>query len=309
MERQIIKIGDSPLSFSVYSVESSPTHKNNPGTVEVIFCLKGTVRFGYAYEDFTLNAGDYIAVDRDAYFLYKGRDNVCVSFYLDMLHYEDKYPYVRHSLYVCEGTDETDVTDYPRPSHLKLKSLMIAALKCAVDGGSEELIHNIADKMADLFVNNFDIAFYHYGSENMPQKALERNRYITAYLHAHLHEKISMKTLADEMGITEGYLSEFMRKSSIGFRSILSYLRANESEEYLLNTDKTIIEISELCGFSDVKYYYSAFRRWYKCTPKQFRERYAEITDTDIEYLPLENIRELISKLLQEHFIETYARQ
>ncbi|MGN1216918.1 MAG: helix-turn-helix domain-containing protein [Phocaeicola sp.] len=307
MERQIIRIGDTPLSFSVYSVESSPTHKNSPGTVEIIFCLKGTVRFGYAYEDFTLNAGDYIAVDRDAYFLYKGRDNVCVSFYLDMLHYEDKYPYVRHALYVCEGTDETDVPDYPRPSHIKLKSLMIAALKCAVEGKNEELIHNIADKMAELFVNNFDIAFYHYGSESMPRKTLERNRYITAYLNEHLHEKISMKTLADEMGITEGYLSEFMRKSSIGFRNILSYVRANESEEYLLNTDKTIMETSELCGFSDVKYYYSAFKRWYKCTPKQFRERYAKITDADIEYLPRESIEGLINQLLQNHFIETNA--
>lgn len=308
MERKIVRIGDTPLSFSVYSVESSPTHKNNPGTVEIIFCLKGTVRFGYAYEDFTLIAGDYIAVDRDAYFLYKGRDNVCVSFYLDLLRYEDKYPYARHSLYVCEGTPETDVPDYPRPSHMKLKSLMIAALKCAAEGGNESSIQNIADKMADLLVNNFDIAFYHYGSENMPEKTLERIRYITVYLQEHLHEKISMKTLADEMEITEGYLSEFMRKNSIGFRNMLAYIRANESEEYLLNTDKTIMEISELCGFSDVKYYYSAFKRWYKCTPKQFRERYATITDTDIEYLPLDSIDELISQLLQEHFIDTYAR-
>lgn len=307
MNRNVIKIGDVPLSFSVYSVESSPTHKNSFGTVEIIFCLKGSVRFGYAYEDFTLRAGDYIAVDRDAYFLYKGRDNVCVSFYLDMLRYEEKYPFVRHAMYVCEGTSETDVPDYPRPSHMRLKSLMIAALKCALEDGDEKQIHNIADKMADLLVNHFDIAFYHYGSEDIPKKALERNRYITAYIQDHIHEKISMKTLAEELGVTEGYLSEFMRKTSVGFRGILGYIRANESEEYLLNTDKTIVEISEMCGFSDVKYYYSAFRKWYKCTPNQFRERYAKIKDTDVEYLPVESIDGLVSELLEKHFMETNA--
>ena len=307
MEREIIKIGDTPLSFSIYSVESSPTHKNSSGIVEIIFCLKGSVRFGYAYEDFTLKAGDYIAVDRDAYFLYKGRDNVCVSFYLDMMHYEKKYPYVKHALYVCEGTSETDVPDYPRPSHIKLKGLMIAALKSALEENEPNQIQNIADKMADLFVNNFDIVFYHYGSEDMPAKALERSRFITENLQTHLHEKISMSSLAKEMGVTEGYLSEFMRKTSVGFRGMLGYIRANESEEYLLNTDMTIMEISEACGFSDVKYYYSAFRKWYKCTPKQFRDRYGEITDADISYLPLDSIEELVNELMKNHFMETYA--
>lgn len=307
MDREIIRIGDTPLSLSIYSVESSPTHKNSFGTVEIIFCLKGSVRLGYAYEDFTLKAGDYIAVDRDAYFLYKGKDNVCVSFYLDMLRYEEKYPYVRHALYVCEGVDETDVPDYPRPSHIKLKGLMIAALKSAVEGGSESRIQNIADKMVNLLVNSFDIVFYHYGSENMSEKALERSRFITAYLQEPLHEKISMRTLAAEIGITEGYLSEFMRKTSVGFRGMLGYIRANESEEYLLNTDKTIMEISETCGFSDVKYYYSAFKKWYKCTPAQFRERYGKITDTDIESLPLESIEELVNELMKAHFMATYA--
>lgn len=307
MEREIIRIGDTPLRFSIYSVESSPTQKNGRGIVEIIFCLKGSVRFGYAYEDFTLHAGDYIAVDRDAYFLYKGKDNVCVSFYLDMMQYEKKYPYVKHALYVCEGTAETDVTDYPRPSHIKLKGLMIAALKSALEGNGPEQIQNIADKMADLFVNNFDIVFYHYGSEEMSAKTLERARYIMEYLQIHLHEKISISSLSEELGVSKGYLSEFMRKTSVGFRGILGYIRANESEEYLLNTDMNIMEISEACGFSDVKYYYSAFKKWYNCTPKQFRDRYGKITDADISYLPLDTINDLVNELMKVHFMETYA--
>lgn len=307
MDRKIIQIGDTPLSYSVYSVESSPTHKNKEGIVEIIFCLKGSVRFSYAYEDFTLNAGDYIAVDRDAYFLYKGRDNICVSFYLDMLRYEKKYPYAGTAFYVCEGVPDTDVSYYPSPAHIELKGLMIAALKSVIENSGDRQLNVIAEKMAGLFVNKFDIAFYHYGSEDMPQKHLEKVRMANKYLLVHRHEKISAKDLAEAIDMNENYVSEFMRKNFIGFRGMLGYIRANESEKYLLNSDKTVTEISEECGFSDVKYYYSAFKRWYKCTPREFRDRYGKIKDTDIEYLQLDSIGNLVDEMLTEHFMNMYT--
>ncbi len=309
MNRKIIQIGDTPLSYSVFSLESSPAHKNKEGVVEIIFCLKGSVRFSYAFEDFTLRAGEYIAVDKDAYFLYKGKDNICVSFYLDMMRYEDIYPSVRHAFYVCEGTPETDVSYYPSPSHIKLKGLMIAALKCAIEDSDDKQMRVIADKMADIFVNKFDIAFYHYGSENMPKKILQKTRLTNEYLLKHRHEKVFIKDLAEAIGVNEAYISEFMRKNSVGFRGMLGYIRANESEDYLLNTDKTITEISEECGFSDVKYYYSAFKKWYKCTPRQFRERFGKITDTDIEYLPLNSIGNLVDGMMKEHFMSMYTEE
>lgn len=307
MNREIIQMGDTPLSYSVYSVESSPTHKNKEGVVEIIFCLKGGVRFSYAYEDFTLRAGDYIAVDKDAYFLHKGKDNICVSFYLDMLRYEKKYPFVRHAFYVCEGTPESDVSYYPSPSHIKLKGLMIAALKSIIEDSEDKQLQAIADKMADLFVNKFNIVFYHYGSENMPKQSMEKAKLANEYLLTHRHENVTIKDLAKAIDVKEEYVSEFMRKYSAGFRGMLGYIRANESEEYLLNTSKTITEISEECGFSDVKYYYSAFKKWYKCTPRQFRERFGRITDTDIEYLQLDSIKMLVDGLMKEHFMSMYT--
>ena len=95
MSEEIVRIGDTPLSISTYSVESKPTKKNPAGTLEIIFCLKGSVRFTYAYEDFGLQAGEFIAVDRDAYYLYKGKDNLCVSFIIDLMQYEERYPYIK----------------------------------------------------------------------------------------------------------------------------------------------------------------------------------------------------------------------
>ena len=72
---------------------------------------------------------------------------------------------------------------------------------------------------------------------------------INDYLHKHIKEKITVGDIAAQLNFTEGYMSEYMRKASVGFRGMLSYIRANASESLLLNTDKTILEISEECGF------------------------------------------------------------
>ena len=84
------QVGGTPLSIGVYSVEKVPTKINEKGVLEIIFCLKGSVKFSYAYEEFTLHAGEYISVDKDAYYLYDGQDNMCVSLYFDLLQYEEK---------------------------------------------------------------------------------------------------------------------------------------------------------------------------------------------------------------------------
>lgn len=91
---------------------------------------------------------------------------------------------------------------------------------------------------------------------------------------------------------------------------MLSYRRANMSEPLLLGTDSTIVQISEECGFSDVKYFYSAFKKWYNCTPAQFRKKYGgKSTGTGtIMYYSLEDIRGELDRSLVEHYLEMFLK-
>jgi len=307
MSEEVVRIGDTPLSISTYSVESKPTKMNPAGTIEIIFCLKGSVRFTYAYEDFGLQAGEFIAVDKDAYYLYKGKDNLCVSFIIDLMRYEEKYPYIKDMLFVCEGLSE-GTTEYPQYLYDRLKGLLISALKEITEQCRTEVIETITDHVVDLFVNHFDIAFFHYGSQDIDPQILERLNRINSYCIEHIQDKIQLENLSDEMGLSKGYISEMMRKYSTGFMRMLMYLRANASEKYLMDTDLTIVEISELCGFSDPKYYYSAFKSWYLCTPRQFRERFSKSIPREIDYLDVNECSEVIDDMLVEHYKELFLR-
>jgi len=307
MSEEIVRIGNTPLSISTYSVENKPTKKNPARTLEIIFCLKGSVRFNYAYEEFTLQAGELVAVDMDAYYLYKGKDNLCVSFIIDLAKFEQKYPMIKNILFVCEGLAE-GTTNYPQYLYDRLKGLLISALKEITEECRESVIEQITESIVDLFVNHFNIIFFHYGSQNIDSVIVDRLNTINAYFMNHLQETITLDQLAEVTDLSPGYVSEMMRKYSIGFQGMLMYLRANASERYLLETDLTITEISELCGFSDPKYYYASFKRWYLCTPRQFRERYGKSIPNEITYFDVSETRGIIDNLLVAHYKELFLK-
>ena len=304
----IVKIKNTPLSISVYAVKDKPLNMHEAGTLEIIFCLTGTIKFAYAYEEFTLNAGEYVSVDRDAYYLYSDGYNMCVSFYVDLMAFKQKYPNIEHQLFVCEGCSET-TTKYMAPYHDRLRGKLITLLKIVLDGNpadSAERITAITESIVDLFIFHFNIAIYHYGRNEMPEDVLERVQQIYAYIGTHFENKITLEELAAHLGLSSSYLSEFMRTFSIGFRRMLAYIRANKSEWYLINTDHTIVEISELCGFSDPQYYYRAFKEWYKSTPKQFREKYVKHQADSTVYYEPHVVRSIVDDLLVKHYIAMF---
>lgn len=303
--RKIQRIGNTPLSISVYSAKQTATTLHERGTLEIIFCLKGSVKFSYAYEEFTLYAGEYISVDRDAYYLYDGKENVCVSLYFDLNHFTSKYPFICDNLFVCEGCGESEM-EYPTRYHNLLKGMMIALLKHISDGGDDKITTATTERIIDTFVEHFDILYFHTRGSDIRNNQFARIREINHYLQTHIKEKITITELAKKINVAPGYVSEIMRKNSVGFRGMLAYLRANNSESLLLNTNKTILEISEECGFSDVKYYYSAFRKWYKCTPKQFRVQYGDLKEENLEPMELKDIALLLDELMQTHYMDTF---
>ena len=311
MPENIIRIGNTPLSISVYSVREKALEMHDPGMLEIIFCLRGTVTFSYAYEEFNLRGGEYVSVDKDAYYLYSDRDNMCVSFYIDLTAYEEKYPNIKHQLFVCEGCNETTMA-YPTEHHNRLRGKLITLLRLILDtdsgagGDGMSRIAHITGSIVDMFAMYFDIVIFHSKKQEMDSETLERFWEIDAFMNDHFREKVTLEMMASHMGLSPGYLSEFMLKTCLGFRRMLAYIRANKSEWFLINTDMTIVEISEECGFSDPQYYYKAFKEWYRCTPRQFREKYVRRSNDDIVYYEPWVIRNIVEEMMVDHYVSMF---
>ncbi|MCI7301454.1 helix-turn-helix transcriptional regulator [Ihubacter massiliensis] len=300
--KKVSWIQGTPLGLSIYSANSLSTQLQE-GVLEIIMCIKGSIRFSYAYEEFTLHQGEFISVDRDAYYLAEGDGSICVSFYIDLDPFYEKYPATRNSMFVCEGLKESE-QPYPTKAHLELQGLLLGILIYLNEENQPDLevVNRATDKIMQMMVREFDILFYLVSREQLSEKYIERYHEISVFLWKRLHEPVTLQDLAKEFHLTESYVSEFIRKSGLSFKKMVAYNRANASEKMLLTTDKSIAQVAEAYGFSDVKLYYAAFKRWYRCTPKQFRDKYKYGVQDDLEYVEIRDIKDDVMQIsMQNH--------
>ena len=96
------------------------------------------------------------------------------------------------------------------------------------------------------------------------------------YIDENYMKHISIDDIAFVCGCSKNYLQELFKKKS--FKSMKQYLmsvRIKNSTHLLLKSDKTIEEISEMCGFCDIKYFYKLFYDEYNMTPSVYRKKFA----------------------------------
>lgn len=95
------------------------------------------------------------------------------------------------------------------------------------------------------------------------------------YIYEHLHEKISVKTLAGVTGLHENYLSRLFRQET--GTTVQKYIQDKKLEqaEYLLkHTDADIAKIASDLSFSSQSYFIQVFKRKNGKTPKEYRNFY-----------------------------------
>lgn len=314
-EETIPWILDTPLGIRIRQIDYVHTHRHED-VLEIIFCLQGSVKFSYAYEEFVLEAGDYISVDKDAHFLFDGtEDNICVSFYIDLQKCSKKYPYLTSLLFVCESTKAVKRM-LSQQRYAQLKGRLIALLHYylrhdVTETGYAETIEAATEQIVSMFVNNFDIIYYYTPEANKSKQRMDRYREIMVYFNTHYAEKVSLESMAAHFNLSSQYISEFQRATGIGFRKSLQYMRANQSQKLLLETAMNITEISEACGFSDPKYYYQAFKAWYKCTPREFRKIYgSEIGDGAKEAdVSVQQAAEPLETMMKSHYLSIFLEE
>jgi AraC-like DNA-binding protein len=305
------RIKDSPIGIVIREIDYIAPHVDED-IFEIIMCLSGEVTISYFFEEFTLRAGEFILVDKDVHYLYNGNGALCVSFYIHLSFFKKKYPYIDSLYFVCEGTRESKVP-FDTYNHKHLKAMLIALLTYLSDNADSnpEILKKtniITLNIVDLLVDKFDITFWYHPDLVIQKPVLLRYRMMMDYIFKHHTECIKISSLAEKFNFSEVYISELLSSVSLGFRKMLNYNRVSHAARLLINTDMSILSISEACGFSDPKYLYKAFAEWYNCTPNMFRKQYlSEVGNEDIvRTLQLSHIVKPLEQMRKEHFIDWF---
>jgi AraC-like DNA-binding protein len=98
------------------------------------------------------------------------------------------------------------------------------------------------------------------------------------YLHMNYHKEIRLTDVANYVNMSEVSFSRFMKKrTGKNYIEYLNDLRLGIASRCLIDTTKTIAEISYECGFNNLSNFNRIFKKRKGSTPKEFRENYAKM--------------------------------
>lgn len=92
------------------------------------------------------------------------------------------------------------------------------------------------------------------------------------YMQSHFDEGIGIAEVSTYLNISQSHLSrQFIHETGQKPIDYLTKIRIEQSVELLVNTEKSIDEIAQLCGFSCGNYFNKVFKKYIHISPNRFR--------------------------------------
>lgn len=95
---------------------------------------------------------------------------------------------------------------------------------------------------------------------------------VVGYLTNHYFDKITLDSLSHEVGLSKGYIQKIFRDyRNTTVIEFLIRFRIEQACKMLLEEECTVAKISERVGFSDVKNFYTSFKKLVGRTPVEYK--------------------------------------
>ena len=100
---------------------------------------------------------------------------------------------------------------------------------------------------------------------------LELLENIINYVQKHFNEQLSLKQLAKKLGYHYNYISSYINENiGTNFCTLVNMFRIDYACELLTEKKYTVTEISQKCGFENVRSFNRNFKFLHNCTPSEY---------------------------------------
>lgn len=109
---------------------------------------------------------------------------------------------------------------------------------------------------------------YHYGNPTIRDDYMALLQYIQ-----NNYTTVTLDSTAKFFNYNKTYLSRLIsRLTGKSFSEIITELKLNKACSLLLNSEKKISEIAEICGYTTLDYFSKTFKKYYQMSPSVYRE-------------------------------------
>lgn len=282
-QEKLIFQKNMPVIIETKTVKEYPIHWHE-GVTEIILPLQGSVEVIHGIETSTVYEGDFLFINNKAlHALTSSTAAVIAIFHINLQYFERQFEYLRFMSFRSNllFADINRLTiniddDIRRENKLEFRNLLFNLLYMKENNTltTARFHHEFEHKLINSMVYEFNwLQFLRTSKNFISSVQLDRYHRIIKYIAENFTEKITLDDIVGQEFITKTHLSHLWKNvSSYSFQERINYERVVASVFLLLSGKTSISKISEQCGFSDVKYYYKSFKRWYGCMPLEYRQ-------------------------------------
>lgn len=256
-------------SFPNYSAES---HWHDD--VEFILILSGEMQYNINGTIVLLKEGEGIFINaRQLHFGYSDSKKECIFICL-----------LLHPMLLClsKSAEQNFINPVIRNDHI-----LFYHFKHAAQWEKDILFYiryiydNNSDTLSELKIHKAFLAIWIALCENMitlrqPTPAKDTHlstlKNMMMFVHTHYKHKMSLTDIAASGNVGKTSCSsifkKYIHKTPIEY---VTEFRLRKSLELLVHTDMTVLEISYEVGFSGASYFSETFRKFFDCTPTEYR--------------------------------------
>jgi AraC family transcriptional regulator len=153
-----------------------------------------------------------------------------------------------------------------------ITNLMFSAVAALRDGAPDFYAQAVAQWLAAHLLLGPSAGFE--WSRSLAKERISDYRLVRVleYVEAHLSERLDLRVLAKEAGISRFHFAALFTKAvgATPHRHV-QRLRMQAARAMLRDTDKSILDIALSCGFGSASHFAAAFRRHFLQSPTEFR--------------------------------------
>lgn len=113
---------------------------------------------------------------------------------------------------------------------------------------------------------------------NITHKQLQTVNLAIDYLRNNYDKHITLEQLSARTFLSKDYFSKLFREvTGLPFSVLLQKIRIEHARLLLESTDDIIVDIASRCGFNDIKFFYSSFKKIVGMTPGEYRNKFTNI--------------------------------
>lgn len=146
---------------------------------------------------------------------------------------------------------------------------------CAAERGPVYQLE-IKRHLYDFFIKLYKNNYLFLSSKN--QKYTETKNLIKqsiSYIQKNVSDKLTIDEIASHVGLSPSYFMKlFKENTKITCVEYIKLLRLNNATNMLKETDDSILQIAQSCGFCNLSLFNREFKKYFSITPSQYRKKY-----------------------------------